>query len=53
MNDIRKHWSRKCSDQELTNLLDLMKQLEAKGNAVPSAAAAIRKEADRRAWGRT
>ena len=48
MSDLHKHWSRKCSDQELINLLDLIKPLEAKGNAVPSAAAAIRKEAEYR-----
>jgi hypothetical protein len=48
MSDLHRHWSRNCTDEQLKNLLDLLKQLEAKGNAVPSAAAAIRKEAEYR-----
>ncbi|GAF85734.1 unnamed protein product, partial [marine sediment metagenome] len=43
---------RKFTDRQLANLLALMKQLEAKGHDAPHIAAAARKEADRRAWGR-
>jgi hypothetical protein len=48
MSKIHKHWTHNCSDEELTNLLELLVQLEDKGHQVPSASAAIREEGKRR-----